>query len=132
MIDYKEEAKQLNNYLDLLQVKIVDAQRQLLSAGYEITALAIKNKLVGREERQKTILEVYKYHNQQFEELVGRMHAIGTIKKFKTVYSSLAAFIKWKHKLSDFPLKDLSHQFATDFEFYLKSEQNLQHYTAMG
>lgn len=72
MIGHKEEAKQLNNYLDLVQSKIFEAQKDLLIAGYEVTASAIKKKLVGKEERQKTILEVYKYHNQQFEDLVGK------------------------------------------------------------
>ena len=132
VIGNKEESKQLNNYLDLLQAKIYESQRELLSAGYEVTAQAIKNKLVGKEERQKTILEVYKYHNQQFEELVGKEYAIGTLKKFKTCLSSLEDFIKWKHNLSDFPIKDLSHQFVTDYEFYLKSVHNVQHNTAMG
>jgi integrase len=132
MVGNKEEVKQLNNYLDLLQTKIYESQRELLSAGYEVTAQAIKNKLIGKEERQKTILEVYKYHNQQFEELVGKEYAEGTLKKFKTCLSSLEEFIKWKHNLSDFPIKDLSHQFVTDYEFYLKSVHSLQHNTTMG
>jgi integrase len=132
MIGHKEEVKKLNNYLDLLQSKIFEAQRELLSGGYEVTAQAIKNKLVGKEERQKTILEVYKYHNQQFEELVGKEYAEGTFKKFKTCLASLEDFIKWKHGLTDFPIKDLSHQFVTDYEFYLKSTKSLQHNTAMG
>jgi hypothetical protein len=93
MVGNREDAKQLNNYLDLLQTKIYEAQRELLSAGYEVTAHAIKNKLVGKEERQKTILEVYKYHNQQFEELVGKEYADGTLKKFKTCLLSLEEFM---------------------------------------
>lgn len=129
---HKEEAKQLNNYLDILQTEVFEAQRGLLNAGYQVTAQAIKNKLVGKEERQKTILEVYRYHNQQFEELVGKEFAVGTFKKFKTCLSSLEEFIKWKLNLADFPIRDLTHRFVTDYEFYLKSAQNLQHNTAMG
>ncbi len=132
MIGHREEAKQLNNYLDILQTEVFEAQRELLSEGYEVTAQAIKNKLVGKQERQKTILEVYKYHNQQFEELVGKEFAIGTFKKFKTCLFSLREFIVWKHNLLDFPIKELSHQFVTDYEFYLKSVQNLQHNTTKG
>ncbi len=94
--------------------------------------LAIKNKLFGKEERQKTILEVYKYHNQRFEELVGKEYSIGTLKKKKTCLTSLQEFLKWKHNISDFPIKSLPHQFVTDYEFYLKSVQNLRHNTTMG
>jgi site-specific recombinase XerD len=132
MQGHKEDAKLLNNYLDLLQAKIFEAQRELMSAGYEVTAKAIKNNLVGKEERQKTILEVYKYHNKQFEALVGKEYSVSTLKKFRTSISSLTEFIKWKYNLSDFPIRDLSHQFVTDYEFYLKSVQNLQHNSAMG
>jgi integrase len=128
----KEESRQMNNYLDLLQTKVYETQRELMNGGYEVTAPAIKNKLFGKEERQKTILEVYKYHNQQFEELVGKEYSLGTFKKFKTCLISLEEFLKWKHNISDFPIKSLSHQFVTDYEFYLKSVQNLQHNTAMG
>jgi integrase len=78
--------------------------------------LAIKNKLFGKEERQKTILEVYKYHNQRFEELVGKEYSIGTLKKIKTCLTSLQEFLKWKHNISDFPIKSLPHQFVTDYE----------------
>ncbi len=72
MIGNNEEVKQFNSYLDLFKSKIFEAQRELMCAGYDVTASAIKNKLMGTEERQKTLLEVFKYHNQQFEELVGR------------------------------------------------------------
>mgnify|MGYP003473847527 FL=1 len=63
---------------------------------------------------------------------MGKEYAEGTLKKFKTCLTSLEDFIQWKHSLSDFPIRDLSHRFVTDYEFYLKSEKELQHNTAMG
>lgn len=128
----KEEVKQFNNYLELLQSKIYEAQRDLLSAGFEVTASSIRNKIHGKEERQKTIREVYQYHNKQFAELVGKEFAPGTLKKFKTAFASLEAFIQWKFHTTDLPIKALNFQFITDYEFYLKSVRSLQHNSAMG
>ncbi|MBX2900307.1 MAG: site-specific integrase [Cyclobacteriaceae bacterium] len=132
MAGNREEAKALNIFLDLMKSKVFEAQRELMSAGYEVTALALKNKLAGKEERQKTLLEVYQYHNQQFEELVGKEFSEGTLKKFKTCFTSLETFIKWKTGQTDLPLKSLTHQFIVDYEFYLKTVQSIQHNTAMG
>ena len=85
----KDEVRQLNKYIDLLQAKIHVAQMDLLNAGMPVTALNIKNKIQGIEEREKTVLEVYNCHNKQFAELVGKEFAIGKLKKCKTKGSIL-------------------------------------------
>lgn len=78
------------------------------------------------------ILLIYDYHNKQFEQLVKREEfAIGTLKKFKTAYNSLEAFIGWKFKMNDYPVSKISNQFIIDYEFYLKTIQQNQHNTAM-
>jgi site-specific recombinase XerD len=128
----KEEVKQLNNYLDLLRTKIFEAQRELLNTGFPVTASNIRNKMQGKEERKKTLLEVYDYHNKQIAELVGKEFAPGTLKKFKTAYTSVIDFIQWKFRSDDLPIKSLNFQFITDYEFYLKSVRSLQHNTVMG
>lgn len=128
----KEEARQLNDYLNLLQANIYEAQKALLSTGFPVTASGIRNKIQGKEEREKTLLEVYKYHNKQVEELVGKEFAPGTLKKFKTAYASLEDFIQWKFHARDLPIKVLNFQFITDYEFHLKSIRGVQHNSAMG
>lgn len=131
-IGLKEESKQLNNYLDLLQAEIFEAQRELLSGGQKVTVFTIKNKLLGKEELQKTLLDVYRYHNKQFAALVGKEYAIGTLKKYNTAIATLEAFIKWQYRKFDISLKELNNQFITEYEFFLKSVKNMQHNTAMG
>lgn len=127
-----KEIQQVNSYLDILKVKIYEAQRELLNAGEDVTVTSIRNKLIGKEERKKSLLEVYRYHIEQIKELVGKEYAAGTLKRFKAALSSLEAFIKWKYKVEDISLYELSFQFITEYEFFLKSERNIQHNTAMG
>src|SRR3954449_6191838 len=76
--------------------------------------------------------EIYRYHNDQFAELVGKEFSPGSLKKFKTALASLEAFLHWKFLKVDIQIKDLNYQFITDYEFYLKAIRGLQHNTAMG
>lgn len=130
-----EEGKALNQYFDLLQAKVFEAERDLLKAGQPATISTISDKLQDKETlaREKMLLEVFQYNNDQFGELVNADEcSIGTLKKFKSAYSSLEAFIKWKYNKPDYPITKLSHQFITDYEFYLKTVQKIQHNSAMG
>jgi integrase len=131
-IGTKEETRSLNSYLDLFQSKVYDAQRELLSKGDDVTTLAIRDRMLGREEGSKTLMEVYRYQVKQVEELVGKEYAVGTLKRFKSAQAALEEFIKQKYKVNDMPIHSLTFQFITEFEFFLKSVRCVQHNTAMG
>lgn len=129
----KAETLQLNAYLDSLQGRIFDLQKQHELRQQPLSAELVKEKLLGRsQEKQHTLLEVYAYHNQQVAQLVGKEYAAGTLKRFQSALTSLKAYLRWKFGREDLPIADLNHQFITDYEFYLKSVQGLQHNSAMG
>ena len=128
----KESTRELNYYLDMLQGKVFEAQREMVSMGIEITANKVKNFILGKDiEESKTLLEVYKPHVEEVRALVGKEYAQGTLKRFKAALTSLEAYLKHKGKV-DVPLTDLDHQFITGYEFFLKSVRNVEHNTAMG
>lgn len=126
-----KETRQLNNYLDTLHSQIYEAQRLLLNKGTEVTVRSIQNIIQGKKEHKKTLLEVYRYHVEQVKELVGKDYAVGTLKRFKAALSSLEAFLNHKYK-EDLPINELSYQFITEYEFFLKSVRGIEHNTAMG
>lgn len=128
----KESTRQLNYYLDMLQGKVFEAQREMVSMGMEITANKVKNFLLGKDIKDtKTLLEVYKQHVEEVSALVGKEYAHGTLKRFKAALTSLEAYLKHKGT-ADVSLDDLNHQFITGYEFFLKSVRNMEHNTAMG
>lgn len=130
---HTKEIKTLNAWLEQLNARVYEAQRELFAAGKEITAIAIKNLVKGIVEVEKvhTLVEVFQYHNDQFKSLVGKEFSYGTYKRFKSVLNSLKSFIKWKYKVDDVPIANINHQFITEYEFYLKTVQLVQHNTAM-
>lgn len=132
VIGKKEEINRLNNHLESLLSRIHIAEKELYLSGEMITAIAIRDKLTGKEDKGNMALKIFKHHNNEFEELVKREEfAIGTLKKFWSAFNSLPAFITSKHKVEDYPVSKISYQFIADYEFFLKTSENNQHNTAV-
>src|SRR6185436_112367 len=65
-------------------------------------AAQVRTKILHEtEEKKYSLIEVYQYHNDQFEKLVGSEFSYGTYKKFKSALKSLKAFLEWKFKKKD-------------------------------
>lgn len=127
----KESTREVNAYLDLLQARIFEAQRKLVSNGEEITTEKIKNLLLRKIENKLTLLHAYRQHVDEIKTLVGKGYAEGTLRRFKSTLRSLEAYLKQNGK-TDIPLGELNHGFITGYEVFLKSVRNVEHNTAMG
>src|ERR1700744_325243 len=101
----KEDAKELNSYLELVAAKVYQAKKQLLDADKEITADSIKNILQGKEEERHMILAAFKHHNEQMQALIGSDFAKATYTRYKTAHDHTEKFIKWKYGVSDLDVK---------------------------
>ena len=72
----------------------------------------------------KTLLEVFKMHNERMLKLIGMEYSKATYSKFIEARTHTLNFIKFQYKKSDFLLSNLNMKFLNDFDFYLKSEKN--------
>jgi site-specific recombinase XerD len=125
------EVKELNRYLNSLEHRVFKIQQKLLDDNRKITALLIKNIFTGNDENQKMLLKIFQDHNNQVEKLVGKDFAPGTLERYKTAKKHVQAFIKLEYKLADINVKDVNHKFIHGFEYYLKTERNCSHNTAI-
>ncbi|MBU3661341.1 MAG: site-specific integrase [Flavobacteriales bacterium] len=125
-----EEARIINNQLDIIRTSIYRIYVEQTSLGKFITSDLLKNEFLGNTEKEKTFLEAFKYHNDQMKELIGTDVVKSTHTKFETVYKKCSDFLKKRIKRSDVYLKELDYKFITDFEHYLKTE-GIAHNTAM-
>lgn len=75
--------------------------------------------------RTKTILELFKEHNDRLGKLVGKEYSIATLWKFKQARDLLKGFITYSYTKADYQFKDLDLKFVQDYEFYLKAEKSL-------
>lgn len=127
----KEDARQLNHYLESILLKVQEARRTLIEAHKVITAQAIKNLLSGDTEDRRGIISVFNEHNDRMADLVGKEFSPRTLQRYKTTLSHTSAFIKWKFRESDVDIFDLNYEFMHDFAFWLKSEQKCSHNSSM-
>ena len=66
----KTEFKELNEYLDILRSKVYHAQREILEQNKLVTALGLRNLVQGTTGTQRTVLEVFRFHNKIMKEMI--------------------------------------------------------------
>ena len=126
-----EEAKSINSYIDTVRMKIYEHQKKLMDYNKTVTAEAIKNSILGVEEKQRTLVAIFQYHNKQVKALVGKEFAAGTLERYETVLKLLQQFLQHQYKVKDMAITQVNHKFITDFEYFLKTERNNAHNTAI-
>ncbi len=122
-----KEAKELNSSLDLIKAQLQQHKMELSEQGKLITAESLKDAYLGIEDERKTILDVFKEHNEQCKGLINIDFAPGTYKRYETCYRHVERFISDKYKKSDVQLNAVTAKFVKDFEFYLKVKRKCNH-----
>jgi len=117
----KEEMKSLNAYLDNLQNKVFEAHRQLTEKDDAITAEKLRDQFQGKVAKQRTLIDIFKDHNQKMEALVGREFSKGTAERYRTSLKHTVEFLQWKYKISDIDIRKVNYAFITEYDFYLRS-----------
>ena len=59
----KEYVKTLNNYLDTYQAKVFEAKRKLVEGNQMVTAAAIKEMVIGVDQRNKMLIKIFEDYN---------------------------------------------------------------------
>jgi site-specific recombinase XerD len=118
-----DQAKSLNQLLDILQRKVYEARKLLMDSDQPVTAENIKIILTGRQVNHQchTLAGVFQKHNDQIRALVGREYAAGTLERYTTSLKHTVDFLNWKYKVSDIDIRKIDHDFIMDYEFYLRS-----------
>lgn len=126
-----EEARTINNYLDLMKSKVFDIQMELIHKNEELSLENFKSRILGTHQRERMIIPIYQNHNDKIEELIGNGYAYGTLERFRISLKHLQEFIQWKYNLSDISIYKIDYAFVTEFEFYLRSVKKCNNNTAV-
>ena len=122
---------ELNQYMISIQNKINKIQAQLSENETTITAEQIKNIYLGKDRKDKMLIEIFQEHNNEVNRLVGKDFAAGTAERYKTAKKHVTDYILKEYKVKDIPVKDVNHKFITGFEYYLKTSRNCAHNSAV-
>jgi site-specific recombinase XerD len=126
-----EEARTINNYLDLIKSKVFDIEMELIHKNEQLSLDNFKSRLLGTHQRDRMIIPIYQDHNNKIESLIGNGYAYGTLERFKISLKHLQEFIQWKYNVSDISITKIDYAFVTEFEFYLRSIKKCNNNTAV-
>lgn len=126
-----EEIRALNAHIMAVRTALFQHYNRLLETGKTITADTVKNSYFGITEKSKTIMEVFQYHNDQMKSLIGKEYSFGTHERYVTALNHTKEFIEYKFNVSDFPIKQVNHEFITEYEYFLKAVRKCSHNTAI-
>lgn len=127
----KEDAKMLNEYLDVLQNKAYDARKHLIDRGKVVTSLAIIELLSGANERKRLLLTLFDIHNKDMKEMIGKGVAKGTYTNFNTSFRHTKQFIKTIYKVDDINIRSLDLEFIKRLYKWYRTEKGLNHNSAL-
>jgi site-specific recombinase XerD len=126
-----EDARIINNHINQAKAELFKIYTLMQTQKEFVSAEGIKLRFLGETEEKKTLLQVFDFHNKQMESVVGIDVVPATLVKFKTIRLKTAGFIRCQYKKSDYYLEELSHTFISNFEYYLKTQEHIQHNTTM-
>ena len=98
--------------------------------GY-VTAELVKNAFLGKIVRERTLIEFFKQHNEQYLQKVKMNTADKTYSRYELTKKRLMEFMKFKYSVSDMLIKDINVVFIEDFLLYIKNNYGCSHNTAM-
>lgn len=126
-----EDAKEFNHHLNAFRLKVFEARLSLVEKGKDVTPGALKDLLTGKQETSKTVLQVFKQHNEQMAALVGNDFAAGTLERYETALRHVQSFIRLQYGAEDLDIRKLDFEFISEYEFWLKSVRKCGHNSAI-
>ncbi|MEJ7821161.1 MAG: site-specific integrase [Chitinophagaceae bacterium] len=122
------EVRQLNKFIEETRYKLRECYQELRMQSKLITAEAVKNLFLGEEKSENTLCSLMDYHNENMNGVL----AWGTLKNYFTTKKYVLLFLKKNFKTNDIYLSDLSYQFITEFEFFLRKTIPLDESNPLG
>ena len=126
-----EDARSINNQLDIIKNQIMDAEKRLYKKEIQINSENLRNELFGIKERELLLIPIFTEHNRKIKELVGSEYAPGTLERYETSLKHTKDFLQWKYRVSDIDIEKIDHAFITEYEFYLRTERKCANNTAV-
>jgi site-specific recombinase XerD len=125
------DGKFINSYITKTKAALERHYNQLAGRYKHIKAVMIKQAYMPKEILEKTLMQAFQLHNDEFAERVSKKKGSkGTLGRYERLKGKVQAFLKKKYKLPDIALEDIEMALAVNFFHYLTME-NIGDNTAM-
>jgi site-specific recombinase XerD len=126
-----QEARLLNNAIELCKIKLRTAYQSLELQGEDVTVEMLRDAYLGKTEQPKTLLNALDFVIERFEKKVEKRHrSLASLKKLRTIRAKTVSFIQHQYKAKDIRLDKILFAFAEDFVDYLMLYEDINANTA--
>jgi len=127
-----DDARKTNKVLEGFMFKALDMQRQLMTAGEDITIDAMKRKWYGHSsEKPIWLMPIFEDHNDKMKQLIGKEFSPLTYERYVTSKKHTQEFIRYKYQQDDYDIKKLDYDFISEYDFWFRSVRNCDHNTTV-
>lgn len=124
--------KAINLYIDTVRACIIRIHRDLEMDEQPFTAQQVLDLYLGRKtSNRRTLLKLFREHNEKCRQLVGIDMAEATAGRYDTCLKHTLAFIRHTYRRDDIELERVDRRFIEDFGFFLKTSCGCSHNTTM-
>jgi integrase/recombinase XerD len=112
-----QESRMINHYLDQVHSKLFKCYQELKGEEKLVTAVAIKNRFLGKDTQHYSMRDLIDYHNKTMEHKLNKH----TMRHYRTSQSYILLLINRRYKSDDIYLKNITYSFIMEFENLLRS-----------
>ena len=123
------EAQKINTQLDNIRSSIIHHYREISDREVSVTAEKVRNAFLGIVIKGQSLMQIFDKHIEDCERLVGINKSKATLQKYKVTRTRVKEFMKFKYRISDMSIKEVSHMFIADLDHYLRTEANCSNNT---
>lgn len=128
----KESARTINAWPDTMYARAFTCQQELYSSGKLFTARQVRRLMQGEElEPIHMASTCWDYYLNYVAGLVGKDYSPATLVKYRSAYKAFKTFLRLRRDTDDIRLDHLDHRFIKDYEYFLKTDYNIQNNTAI-
>ena len=120
-----KEEKEVNAYLDNLRGLIFAKYNEMFLAGEVVTARKLKCRLISKDERAMTLLDLFDDYIKDYSKLVGVSKTKKTCDRYILTRKRVEEFMQSEYKRTDISVNDVNPKFITSFEIFLRTQYKL-------
>lgn len=125
------EFTRINEMLDSIKATLHRHYQTILERDGYVTAEKVRNIFLGKEEKAKTLLQVFAQHNEQYALKVGKTATQKTYTRYELTKNRLAEYIHNKYNLEDITFREINVVFIEGFYLFIRENYPCTHNTAM-